>query len=329
MGNRQALYCTAWLGGSLALFFAVVMTVSRSWPGIMMTVISRGIADHQQLALVAGDIWSYSGFVVLLALAGVAITAAYDGRRSLVLITFLACASLVVPLAQIHERTAVSLDKHLAYGIWFAVMAAGYGLARVLREVTAERRGLMAAAAAVLFAYPAFLGWQSAWYQFHGWPDATSFVPALRPVIERASGEVYVGGTLHIATYYETQDDDWQRFSANSLRQDPPIPVSQMEAYYSSRLSSRGPSVIALFYATSITSPSLPEEILLTPGRNIDQTELLNVVAANTSGDNQEAGLPALTEAVEADKSYRLVAVGPYNSARLHQVYAIWQKVAG
>jgi glycosyltransferase involved in cell wall biosynthesis/putative flippase GtrA len=327
MGKRQAAYCTAWFATALAVVFGGVMTMSRSWPGIMTTVISRGIADHQQLTLVARDIWSYSGFVVLLALASVIITAAYDGRRHLALAGLLACASLVVPAAQIHEKTAVSLDKHLAYGIWFAVMAAGYGLARLLREAAVKRSSLMTACSAVVFAYPAILGWQSAWYQFHGWPDATSFAAALRPVVERTSGEVYAGSAVHIATYYETQRDDWQRFSANALRLDPPVPPSRMEAYYASRLAHDGPSVIALYYVTTLTSPSLPEGLILTPGQDTGEKDLLNVVAANTNGNGLEIGLPALTEAIEADTSYRLVAAGPYNSADLHQVYAIWQKV--
>ena len=49
-----------------------------------------------------------------------------------ILVAFLCGAGLVVPLAQIHDQTAWSIDKHIAYGNWFSVMAAGYGCAAIL-----------------------------------------------------------------------------------------------------------------------------------------------------------------------------------------------------
>jgi hypothetical protein len=41
-----------------------------------------------------------------------------------------------------------------------------------------------------------------------------------------------------------------------------------------------------------------------------------------------QPGLPALTQALEGDKRYRLVRVGLFDSAHKHGLYAIWQKKA-
>ncbi|HKR69678.1 MAG TPA: hypothetical protein VJT16_12625, partial [Streptosporangiaceae bacterium] len=37
-----------------------------------------------------------------------------------------------------------------------------------------------------------------------------------------------------------------------------------------------------------------------------------------------EPGVPALTRALEHDPEFRLVAVGPYDSAKTNGIYAIW-----
>lgn len=38
-----------------------------------------------------------------------------------------------------------------------------------------------------------------------------------------------------------------------------------------------------------------------------------------------EPGVPALTRVLSRDRSYRLVAVGPYDSPHGNGIYAIWQ----
>jgi hypothetical protein len=37
-----------------------------------------------------------------------------------------------------------------------------------------------------------------------------------------------------------------------------------------------------------------------------------------------EPGVPVLTRALEHDREYRLVAVGPYDSVQQDGIYAIW-----
>ena len=43
----------------------------------------------------------------------------------------LALTDLLVPAEQIRVHTTTSLQKHVDYGAWFAVMAAGYAMSRV------------------------------------------------------------------------------------------------------------------------------------------------------------------------------------------------------
>ena len=81
--------------------------------------------------------------------------------------------------------------------------------------------------------------------------------------------------------------------------------------------------VFALFYPTSFSAPSISGSLLLSTDSAATSSALLKLAGANAS----EPGLPELTQALESDRSYRLVSVGPYNSRSLNAIYAIWEKV--
>jgi len=68
--------------------------------------------------------------------------------------------------------------------------------------------------------------------------------------------------------------------------------------------------------------------MLLSPDRPHISQALLGLVGVNSG----EPGLPDLTQALQRDPAYRLVAVGPYDSGvgyigYSHGLYAIWQRV--
>ena len=82
----------------------------------------------------------------MLAVIGAITAFGVESRERTALLALLGCTALVVPAAQFHEQTAWSLDKHLAYGIFFAAIAAGYGCSRLIRRLTGvekETRGLI------------------------------------------------------------------------------------------------------------------------------------------------------------------------------------------
>jgi hypothetical protein len=233
-------------------------------------------------------------------------------------------------ITQLRDQTVWSIDKHLAYGIWFAAIPAGYACSRFIRWLPRPREQLAALSCAVALVYPAATGWQSAWERYHAWPNADAFISAFKPVAVDSSGFLFVPALeANIAEYYTPQSSDWMRWSA-ALSLDPAsVPQSSWVSYYQAQLRAGEYGTIALFYSTSFSSVRLPGSVLLSSG-NRTYKELLGLVG-NNSG---EPGLPALTQAlVAAGSEYRLTSVGPYNTSNIsgshdYGIYAIWQKRA-
>ena len=325
MHRRQASLCTMWLVGILGVLFGLLMTVSGSWTGIMSTVISRSGSDHQSILLVLDDSWGYSGLIAVLAVIGAITAFGVENRRRAALLALLGCTALVVPAAQFHEQTAWSLDKHLAYGILFAAIAAGYGCSRLIRKLTRVARQLAASCCVIAFIYPVATSWESAWNVYHAWPNASSFITKFTPIAAKSGGSIYISetGPENIAEYYTSQGRDSSRWStALSLN---PVTISPKywESNYVTQLRNGNFGVIVLFYATTFSSiPKFPENLLVSPpSRSADQ-EILRL-----EGDNPgEPGLPELTLVLEKDRDYHLAAVGQYNSASQNGIYAIWRK---
>jgi hypothetical protein len=319
LGNRRAVLSAAGLGGGLALAFAAAMEVTGSWNGIE-SIFARTSHDQQPYTLVITDIWKYSGFLVVLAMIGTAAAlAAKDTSRRLLLM--LGCAAFAVPAAQVKFHTAWSLDKHLAYGVWFAAIAAGYGLSVLVRRLPGAGRGLAVLCAVLAFAYPAVNSWMAAWSVYHAWPNATSFVTALRPAVAGTSGLVDPTGQLYVAEYYLPQGSQWDRWYTAGLSLHPPAATAR--AYYTSVLNSRKYGVIALFYAAASPTPRMTAASMSASQRASIYQQLISSPGLAPG----ESGLGTLTGLLERSRQYRLVAAGPYDSASVDGTYAIWQRV--
>lgn len=323
MGRRAAWQCCAWLVAAWAVIFALAMTAGRSWQGIVDTVLERNFPDKQPMPLIANDVWVYSGFMIVIALVGVVLALGARNQKQRGLIVLLGVAILLVPLVQFKEQTAWSLDKHMAYGIWFASMAAGYAASIALRSVIANYRRVAAAAALTLaLAYPGVQAWQSAWFDYHGWANASSFISAVRPILSKAPGQFYMASAIHIAEYYSPLGTQWWRWTSGGVPELTTTGVPQ--AVWIKDLKSSNYGVIALFYPTSFSAPAnISGQLLLVPNESATSKALVNLAGANAS----QPGLPAMTEALESDPNYQIVAVGPYNSRSSSGIYAIWQKV--
>lgn len=331
MGKTQAASAAGWLAGGFALFVVVALTVTQSWSGIMSTIFARSLPDIQPASLIASDVWQYSGLVILVALVGAAVALSLVGREQSALLVVLGAAALVVPAAQLAERTGWSLDKHLAYGIWFAAIAGGYACSSLVRWLPGGRRPAIAVCCALAMIYPAINGWESAWNVYHSWADASGLISALRPVAATSIGIIDVPGQQYIAQYYLPQGTDWQRWNTVSLALNPaPLASAKWPAYYDTQLASGKYGTIALFYTASANTAASQAESGLRAGNYSRAYAALLPLTSQTSG---QPGISDLTRALERNPAYRLVAVGPYDTSTLagnhgYGVYAIWQKTA-
>jgi glycosyltransferase involved in cell wall biosynthesis/putative flippase GtrA len=312
MGRQKALSCSAWLVGATVVLFALVMTGSRSWVGLA-AVFSRKSPDHQSLILILNDSWQYSGLLAVIAVVSALLVISAEERKFAALLVSLACTVFVVPASQLYEQTGWSLDEHIAYGIWFAAIAAGYGCSRLIRWLPRARKGIVALSCVIALIYPAVNGWQSAWDIYHSWPDARSFIAAFRPAVARGSGLIYVAEQDNIAQYYTPQGDQLTRWKGSLTN---------------AQLRSGQYGTIVLFYSTTFSSVEIPGNIVLPSHADYSYQEFLQLIGVNS----RQPDLPATTKALEANQDYRLISVGAYDTNNIsgthdYGIYAIWQKV--
>ena len=329
MRAQQASFCTAWFVAALGLCFGLLMTVSHSFVGLIFTFVNRSGPNQHSILLGLNDIWQYTGLITALAVIGAVAAISIGSSRQAALFTLLGSAVLIVAAAQLHDLTIFPLDMHIAYGVWFAAIAAGYSCARLLRSIPGAGRQLGAVCCVIALAYPAANSWESAWERYHGWADARAFIAAFTPLAARSHGLIDASEQSSIAEYYTQRDVGWTRWST-PLSLDPGIvPKSTWRSYYSTQLRSENYSVIALFYPTTFSAAGLPARILLSPKGNRTSQELLGLVGDNSG----EPGLLTLTQALELDREYRVKAVGPYDTSNIsgthdYGIYVIWQKEA-
>ncbi len=161
------------------------------------------------------DAWLWTGLVILLAASGVIVSLlSREGRERTWTLVILGCAALLGPLEQAHLHTAASLNKHVGHGVWFAAIAAGYAIDRFVAAAPEGRmRAITCGACVVALLFPATLGISQSRTFSSDWPNASSLISVLRPLVSHGNGRLLVEDPS-IAEYYLKAGDDWQRWSS-------------------------------------------------------------------------------------------------------------------
>ena len=183
--------------------------------GFQQTTLARAPGSESALSVLA-DSWSWAGLIFALAVCGVIIS--WAGRRGWVqttLLAVLAIAMVAGPLEQARLHTAASLNKHVGLGAWFAVIAAGFAIDWFIAAAPAGRAQAVTTGACVAaLAFPAVLGASQSWQLSTSWPNATSFIAVMRPLVGRNPGPILVEDPS-IAEYYLAVDaTQWRRWSS-------------------------------------------------------------------------------------------------------------------
>jgi putative flippase GtrA/GT2 family glycosyltransferase len=325
---QQSLSCTAWLAGAWAFSFGLLMTASHSWAGLSSTVFSPNTAGYQAVSPVLSEIWGYSGLIIGLAAIGAIVTLRSGSRNHAALLGGLCLVIFVLLL--LHGQTPWTVDGHLAYGIWFAAIAAGYACSRLIRWFPGSRRQSIAFCCAAALAYPAVTNWQSAWERYHAWPDSAAFVSAFSKYAGKTQGTICVPGhEANIAEYYTPEGNDWGRWSG-ALSLNPILLTGETrQAYYTAKLQGQKYGLIVLFYSTTFSTSGLPGSMLVSKQLSGPSPNLLTEVAKNSG----EPGLSALTQAIVASREYSPVTSGHYNTSNIsgthdYGTYVIWLRTA-
>jgi 4-amino-4-deoxy-L-arabinose transferase-like glycosyltransferase/putative flippase GtrA len=181
--------------------------------GVKQTVLTR-VTGTDKPSVVLAEAFLWIGVVAVTAAVGV-ILAAVQHRKAadLWLVCLLAAAILLVPLEQARIHTTVSLDKHVDIGAWFAAIATGYALSKLITIWRSRifRTSLITVALGGVTVM-AVMGFTQARTLFGQWPNTASYVATLKPLIARTHGPMLIESAQELE-YYLPAGHDWQRWS--------------------------------------------------------------------------------------------------------------------
>jgi 4-amino-4-deoxy-L-arabinose transferase-like glycosyltransferase len=214
-GRAAAIRALTLLAATALLLTAgVLLGGSRYATGILGTTLAR-VGGTDSLGTIATDAGGWIGIITVVALCGVAISAARREPASRTwLLALLAVAALVVPAEQARLHTTASLAKHVTVGCWFAAIAAGYAVDWLVSNAPAGRlRVLTGAAVVVALVFPLTVGATQARALATAWPSSYSLNAILGPLARSAGGRLLVEDPS-IAEYYLPAGRDWKRWSS-------------------------------------------------------------------------------------------------------------------
>jgi len=182
--------------------------------GVTSTTLGR-VPGGASALTVLSDAWLWTGVVVAAGLCGIVISVVRgEGRARPWLLGVLTAAALLGPFEQARLHTAASLNKHVGLGAWFAAIAAGYAVDRLITAAPAgSTRVVTCGACVVAMALPVSLGISQSREFSTSWPESTAFVAILKPLVASTGGHLLVEDPS-IPEYYLHQESHWMRWSS-------------------------------------------------------------------------------------------------------------------
>ncbi len=182
--------------------------------GFERTMLTR-VAGSASAQSVLGQSWYWAGLLLALAVSGVVISlASRQAAAQSALLAFLTAALILGPLEQAHLHTVASLNHHVGLGAWFAAIAAGYAVDRLIAASPAGRgRAVTCGACVIALVFPACLGISQSRYFSTNWPNASDFLAVFGPLADHGNGPLLVEDPS-VAKYYLTAGAQWQRWTS-------------------------------------------------------------------------------------------------------------------
>jgi hypothetical protein len=214
-GGKVAIRRAALMVTCLTGVLAVLVKLAGLYyaVGIRETTLTR-LEGSNTIGQVLGESWGWVGIALVLAFTGAALGMATEsswGQK--LLLVMLAGTGLLAPIQQAHIHTTTSLDKHVDFGAWFAMIAGGYAVDRLLKFIRPHAvRAAAAAGCVIALIVPAAIGLSQAKVLFD-WPDTSKFLTDLAPYVDNTSGHILVE-TPSIPEYYLPAGSQWWRWSS-------------------------------------------------------------------------------------------------------------------
>ncbi|HEY1824874.1 MAG TPA: glycosyltransferase [Acidimicrobiales bacterium] len=211
-GLRQAFRTSVALFATFGVLVAAILAIAPGTylTGITSTTTNRA-ASNSTAAQVLHESWTWVGAIACIAMFAALLAAwkAWRGRGGWATagtLFTLAIAVLLAPANQARIRTATSLNKHVTFGAWFGSVAAGW---LIYAAVKAPWRRVGRSAALVATSVLAVavvssllvLGTHQAVQLDSEWPNSTSLIKALRPLVAHQKRPILMD-QAPVATYY-------------------------------------------------------------------------------------------------------------------------------
>jgi hypothetical protein len=198
------------LGSWLLLVIGAITAGGREyWLGVTTSTLARPQSGVPVEAILQRA-YLWTSLILVLAALGAVLSYRSEARGKL-LVSVLAAAGLLAPAEQARLHTAVSLQKHVVFGAWFAAIAAGYAMARLSR--VDHGYGWAPVMALPIAASTLFGSMGQATSLFAVWPNSADAVSLLRAEIGLHPGN-YLAEDYDVEAYYLRADVPWRRWSS-------------------------------------------------------------------------------------------------------------------
>lgn len=196
------------LGVAAAICGLLLIAGPGYWRGVRATTVTRRAGtDPVPVVLAHAAAWGW--VILVLAIAGVVVSVAKrQPRTQTVLFGIMAAAGFLAPAEQARIHTLLSLDKHLAFGAWFAAVPAGYAAGQAITALKTRGPALTgwiagfivvtARSVAVLAIPLAALGWTQA-QAMASYSQTDYLIPVLQPLT--AHGGRFLSDTARVDAY--------------------------------------------------------------------------------------------------------------------------------
>jgi hypothetical protein len=215
--GRPALARALVMGGVMVELFAVgVLIAGRDYVTAAVAATASRSAGSSQALLILTEAGKWGGLLVALAVLGTiryAVQARNEpnenvalpgsGHRRIAVGVVLTGTAVLTLLDQLYLNTDVSLDTHLAFGLFFAAPMAGVGLARLVGDHF--RRAQIGIA---VWAVALILGLAQSSQLFGSWPNSSTLVMELSRYL--APHDRYLVENDNVAIYYLMGNRDAQ-----------------------------------------------------------------------------------------------------------------------
>lgn len=250
---RRGTLLTACLAGTLAL--GIRFGGPLYLRGIEQTTIDRTGSTSSVLTVLSQS-WGWVGWIAVV--AAVAVLLSWR-RTGFALTALLASAVLLAPVEQARIHTLTSLNKHVDFGAWFAAIAAGYAIRRIIAMPRPRlAQAAIACGCVISIVASSAVGAAQARKMIYGyWPNEARLITALRPLTAR--GGRFLAEGQSVPEYY-LRGTPWQEWSNTRSVILPggrtisvPVGGEGNPAIYSRLISSHYFSVVLLTFTDTVT----------------------------------------------------------------------------